>query len=249
MPAFEDKTMPRPRHEEFILDVRRSARMLQSPNVQSDSDAVDTDAIAKILHRAARWLTPKVVEHYDPHDFANEQTDQQKRLHLAVEDFRELAEQVPPDRPATVDQFMEGAERLRELIKVVGSIVLAEWVCAIDAVETNAEQWAAAVEWRTRRVNKKMNESLIGPYEAPQLLIFAEPNLYVLDPVARFVPGAQGAFDFALQPSYYTASMYRDDDGVWYVHLAAGNGVANGERVKWSKDSFGRCVELLGAFV
>ena len=45
---------------------------------------------------------------------------------------------------------------------------------------------------RTRRVKKKMSESLIGEYDATQLLIFAEPNLYVLDPLARFVPGAQG---------------------------------------------------------
>ena len=103
--------------------------------------------------------------------------------------------------------------------------------------------------WRTRRVNKKMNESLIGPYEAPQLLIFAEPNLYVLDPVARFVPGAQGAFDFALQPSYYTTSMYRDDNGIWYVHLDKGKGVANGHPVEWNRDSFLSCIEQLRAFV
>ena len=135
--------MPRPRREEFILDVRRSARTLQNPNVEADSDAVDTDAIAKILHRAALWLTPKVVEHYDPDDFADEQTDQQNRLRLAVEEFRKLARQIPPDQPATVDHFMEGAERLRELIKVFGGMVLAEWLCAIDAVETKAEEWSA----------------------------------------------------------------------------------------------------------
>jgi len=223
--------------------------MLQKPSVEADSDAVDTDAIAKILHRAAQWLTPKVVEHYDPDDFADEQADQQNRLHLAVEEFRRIASQVPPDRPATVDQFTEGAELLRELIKVLGNMVLAEWMSAIDAVERNAAEWSAEVAWRTRRVNKKMNESLIGPYEAPQLLIFAEPSLYVLDPVARFVPGAQGAFDFAVQPSYYTTSMYRDDNGIWYVHLDIGKGAANGRPVEWNRDSFRRCVEQLRAFV
>ncbi len=241
--------MPRPRREEFTLDVRRSARTLQKPNVEADSDAVDTDAIAKILHRAALWLTPKVVEHYDPDDFADEQADQQDRLRLAVEEFRRIARQVPPDQPATVDQFMKGAELFRELIKVLGSMVLAEWMCAIDAVERKAEEWSAEVAWRTRRVNKKMNESLIGPYEAPQLLIFAEPYLYVLDPVARFVPGAQGAFDVAVQPSYYTTSMYRDDNGIWYVHLDIGKGAANGRRVEWDRSSFLSCVEQLRAFV
>ena len=184
--------MPRPRREEFISDVRLSATMLQKPNVEADSAKLDTDAISRILHGAALWLTPKVVEHYNPDDFAEEQADHQDRLRLAVEQFRQIVRQVPPDQPATVERFMEGAERLRELIKVLANIVLAEWVRAIDAVERNAEEWSAERTWRTRRVDKKMIESLIGAYEAPQLLIFAEPNLYVLDPVARFVPGAQG---------------------------------------------------------
>ena len=241
--------MSRPRREEFILDVRHSARLLQRPNVEADSDAVDTDAIARILHRAALWLTPKVVEHYDPADFAGWQADEQERLRLAVEEFRGKALQVPPDQPANVQQFMEGAELLRELIKVLGSMVLAEWKSAIDRVERDAEAWSAEVQWRTRRVNKKIVESLIGQYEVPQLLIFAEPNLYVLDPIARFVPEAQGAMDFAAQPSYYTTSMYRAYDGTWYVHLDISKGVANGRRVEWNKDSFHSCVEQLGALV
>ncbi len=240
--------MSRPRREEFISDMRLSARMLQKPNLEADSDTLDTDAIAQILHRAALWLTPKVVAHYHPDDFADGQAAQQNRLRLAVEGFRGIASQVRPDQPPSVEQFMEGAERLRELIKVLGSIVLAEWMCAIDAVERNAEEWSAERAWRTRRVNKKINESLIGLYEAPQLLIFAEPNLYVLDPVARFVPEAQGAFDFALQPSYYTTSMYRDDNGLWYVHLDISKGAANGHRVEWNRDSFFTCVEQLRAF-
>ena len=78
---------------------------------------------------------------------------------------------------------MEGAERFRELIKVLGSMVLVEWINAIDTVERQAEEWSAEAEWRTRRVNKKMSESLIGAYEAPQLLIFAEPNLRRRSPV------------------------------------------------------------------
>ena len=100
--------MPRPRREEFFLDVRRSARTLQKPNVEADSDAVDTDAIAKILHRAAQWLTPKVVVHYDPDDFADWQAEQQDRLRLAVEEFRRIARQVPPDQPATVESSWKG---------------------------------------------------------------------------------------------------------------------------------------------
>ena len=98
-------------------------------------------------------------------------------------------------------------------------------------------------------MNKKISESLIGTYEAPQLLIFAEPNLYVLDPVARFVPWGQGSFDLAMEPSYCTTSLYRDDSGKWYVHLEVRNGVSKGKRVEWSKDAFRQCIERLRVFV
>jgi hypothetical protein len=201
--------MQRPHREEFILDIRRSARTLQRPNVEADSDAVDIDAIAKILHRAALWLTPKVVERYHPEDFKGWQKEQQDQLRLAVEEFRNIAGQVPPDKPATIDQFTEGTQRFRELINVLGGMVLDEWMHAIGTVEKQAEEWSAEAGWRSRRVNKKISESLVGTYQAPQLLIFAEPNLYVLDPLARFIPGGQGSFDLAVQPSYYTTSLYR----------------------------------------
>ena len=243
--------MQRPRREEFILDVRRSARMLRKPNVGADSDAVDTDAIAKILHGAALWLTPKVVDHYRTEDFAGWQHEQQDRLRLAVEEFRKIAGQVQvsPDKQATIDQFMEGTERFRDLTRVLGGMVLEEWMHAIVAIEGEAEGWSAEAGWRSRRVSKNLSESLIGTYEAPQLLIFAEPNLYVLDPLARFVPGGQGSFDFAVQPSYQTTSLYRDDSGKWYVHVEIRNGVSQGKREEWSRDAFYQCIQQLSALV
>jgi len=240
--------MQRPRREEFILDVRRSARTLQKPNVEADSDAVDTDVIARILDRAVLWLTPKVVEHYDPEDFTDWQREQQDRLRLAVEEFVRITRQVLPDKPATIDQFTEGAHRLRDLIHVLGGMVLDEWMRAIVTVEKQAEEWSVEFGWRSRRVNKKISESLIGTYEVPQLLIFAEPNLCVLDPLARFVPAGQGSFDIAIQPSYYTTSLYRDDSGNWYVHLEVRNGVSTGKREEWGKDSFRQCIEQLRVF-
>jgi len=241
--------MQRPRREEFILDVRRSASTLRKPNVEADSDVVNTDAIASILQRAALWLTPKVVERYDPEDFTAWQKDEQDRLRGAVEQFREIARQVPPDEPATVEQFKLGASRFRDLMDVLGRMVLGEWMHAIETVEKQTEEWSAEAGWRSRRVNKQISESLIGTYNAPQLLIFAEPNLYALDPVARFIPGGQGSFDLAIQPSYYTTSLYRDDSGNWYVYLEVRNGVSKGKRVEWSGDAFHQCIEQLKVFV
>lgn len=244
--------MPRPRREEFILDVRRSAKLQQNPNVETDSDTVDTDAISKILHSASLWLTPKVVEHYDPGDFADWPKDQQDHLHFAVYEFRKLAEQVAPNQPVTEGQYKEGVMLFRQLIRELGTMVLNEWTRAIDALERQTEEWSAQAKWRTRRAKKTMSESFIGPYETAKLLIYAEPNLaepnlYVLDPVARFVPTAQGAFDFAVQPSYYSTSLYRDDHAIWCVHLDKSPGAANGQHVEWNKDTFYGCIEQLRA--
>lgn len=241
--------MQRPNREEFILDVRQAASLLQKPTVRADSNRIDTDAIEKILDRAALWLTPKVVEHYRPDDFTAWAKECQDRLRTAVERFREIAQQVPPDKPATYEQFTEGSRRFRDLIDVLGGIVRGEWIYAIEVVQGQAEEWSAEAGWRSKRAVKEIRETLLGLYEASQLLIFAEPHLYVLDPIARFVPGAQGLIDLSVQPSYSASSLYRDDSGKWHVHLEIRNGVAHGTPVDWSKDAFRRCIEELRVLV
>jgi len=241
--------MQRPSREEFILDVHRAARMLQRPTVEADSAAVDTDAISTVLHSAALWLTPKVVENYHPEDFRDWQADQQERLRLAIEDFGRTAGQVGPSEPPTTNQFAEGSHRFRELIGVLGEMVLGEWLHAIELLEKAAEDWSAEAGWRSRRVSKKISETLLGVYEAPQLLIFAEPYLYALDPLARFVPGGQGSFDFAIQPSYHMTSLYRDYSGKWHVRLDVQNGVSKGKLVEWNRESFRQCIYELSVLV
>src|SRR5204862_2317832 len=96
-----------------------------------------------------------------------------------------------------------------------------------------------------RREKKMLEETLLGEYQLEGLLFYAGQNLCVLDPVARFVPGAAGAFDLAIQPSYYVTSLYRYFDGQWYLHLDMGQGVQEGRAAPWTKDSFVKSVEEL----
>jgi hypothetical protein len=125
--------------------------------------------------------------------------------------------------------------------------VLAEWKHAVQGLVENTESWAKDLGWVTKRVQNKLSETLLGSYEAPQLLMHAAPRLYVLEPVARFVPGAAGAFELSIQPSFYTISLYRDFDGVWHAHHDVGQGASTGKRDVWSKDTLMKCVEELGA--
>jgi hypothetical protein len=234
-----------PGAEEFILDLRRAARTERKPTVAADSGSIDTDAMTQVLQRAALWLNSKVVEKYDPSDFSWLPGDQQDELRHAVDAFRTVAGTVPPDEPASDDQFRRGLVAFKGLQASVRKLVLNEWAGAAGILLGEAETWCEELGWHTRRYEKTLMESLLGKYTLQQLQIYAVQHLYVLDPIARFVPGGQGAFDLSIQPSFYVTSVYRDFDGSWNVHLDVGQDVSEGRGVPWGKDSFMKAVEEL----
>ncbi len=234
-----------PKPEEFILDLRRAARTEQKPTVAADSGRIGTDAISRVLQRAALWLTPKVVEKYDPSVFSYLPEDQQDQLRRAVDDFRAVAGTVAPDRPASDDEFRKGLGAFRDLQAAVRKFVLDEWIGAAGRLIDETETWCQEVGWRTRHDEKELMESLLGQYSLQQLHIYAGQHMYVLDPIARFVPGALGAFDLSIQPSFYVTSVYRYFDNSWNVHSDVGQGVREGRGVPWGKDSFYQAIREL----
>jgi hypothetical protein len=235
------------KREEFVLDVRRAARLAEKPTVIASSIQANPDEIARTLHRAAIWLSPNIVQRYDPAEFGDLRPEIRDGLTRTIERFRGIAETVPADQPATAEQFARGQEAFRALLTSIRNVVLSEWEQAVEALVENTESWVKELGWVTKRVQKRLSETLLGTYEIPQLLMHAAPYLYVLDPVARFVPGAAGAFELSVQPSFYTISIYRDDGGVWHAHHDVGQGENTGKRDGWSKDTLKKCLEELGA--
>jgi hypothetical protein len=234
-----------PRQEEFFLDVRSAVRFQQRPIVTANSGLVDPDPISRILERAAFWLTPKVVARYDPQDFTSLPADQQVELCSAVDEFRALAASVSPCTNLTNAEFNRGLESFQRLVSAVRRIVLEEWTRAACSLINQADEWAQGFGWRTRRVEKNLTETLLGPYTLPQMQLYAEQHLHVLDPVGRFVPGATGAFDLSIQPSFELTNLYRDYGRVWYVHLDVGQGVNGARHEAWSVDTFRKSVDEL----
>jgi hypothetical protein len=102
-----------------------------------------------------------------------------------------------------------------------------EWVRAVEQLVTDVEGWCKANDWPTRRIDKRLEESKIGEYVVPALLIQVDLVKLLLEPVARFVPGADGVVDLYLMPQYDdTASIYRRN-GIWQIHYAVtGDAVA-----------------------
>jgi hypothetical protein len=238
-----------PRSEEFIRDVRRAARIERRPTVVTDSELVKANGASRAFERAALWLSPKIVERYAPDDFAAWPGDEQHSFRHAVDEFRAAADAVASDEPATRDQFSRGVDALAQREQAVRRVVLFEWSTAVEQLTTQTEEWAAEFGWATRREPKQVEETVLGLYPLPQLHFFAEQHLYVLDPVARFVAGASGAFDLSIQPSYFLTSLYRDFARVWHIHLDLTRGAKAGRSEIWSKDTFHQSVRELRALL
>ncbi len=96
--------------------------------------------------------------------------------------------------------------------------VKAEWLIRLNTLVGEVESWARASGWRTRRIDKTVNERRLGTYRVPVLLMERDTVEVVLNPVARFVPGADGAVDLYAAPAYDDIASLYFEGGQWVVH-------------------------------
>lgn len=76
----------------------------------------------------------------------------------------------------------------------------AAWVDSLTALVESIEGWARELGWSTRRIEKKMKDSEIGPYRAPALLMQEETTRALMDPIdARRRRGGRPLLDARLQ--------------------------------------------------
>ena len=76
-------------------------------------------------------------------------------------------------------------------------------------------------EWVTRRYSKRLKDDDRQVYEVPALYLQKGPTSLLLDPIGYDVPGAEGAADLYLMPTYDpTVSVYFED-GQWVIHYAS----------------------------
>ncbi len=95
-----------------------------------------------------------------------------------------------------------------------------EWLGRLGALVDEVKGWAQASGWRTRRIHKTVTERGLGTYQVPVLLMERDAVEVVLNPVARFVPGADGAVDLYAAPAYDDiASLYYEGHH-WILHYA-----------------------------
>lgn len=94
-----------------------------------------------------------------------------------------------------------------------------EWVSRLTALVDSVESWAQELGWSTRRIEASMEDSQIGTYRAPALLLQVETVRVLLEPIARFVPGADGVVDLYRMPAYDDVASLLFNNG-WQLHYA-----------------------------
>ena len=96
--------------------------------------------------------------------------------------------------------------------------VRAEWLDRLNALASRIKGWAEKSGWRTRLVSKPTRDSILGRYEVPLLLMERDAVEIALNPVSRFVPGADGAVDLYVVPAYDAVTSLYLVDGEWTLH-------------------------------
>jgi hypothetical protein len=123
-----------------------------------------------------------------------------------------------------------------------------DWLKVLADLTSKVKSWAEELDWSTRLITKKMKDSRLGAYEAPALLMQKETTRVLLDPVARFAPGADGIVDLYLMPAYDDIASLYLQDGEWRLHyMFAGTPavatVRKAESCGLSKDAIRRVLD------
>jgi hypothetical protein len=93
-----------------------------------------------------------------------------------------------------------------------------DWLARLGELVGKVKGWAEQSGWKTREITKSMKDSVLGEYRAPALLVQRETVEAILNPVSRFVPGADGAVDLYLMPAYDDIASLYFLDGEWKLH-------------------------------
>lgn len=108
-----------------------------------------------------------------------------------------------------------------------------EWVGRIDRLLEEITGWAKAKGWLVSLQDKEMNEEQIGTYLTKVLQIKLPQGDLIVEPIARFVSGADGRVDFYAWPSLSRLRLLWVEDH-WVARTDSGVDWPN----PWSDNTF-----------
>jgi hypothetical protein len=129
------------------------------------------------------------------------------------EDVHLRWENPPQDRDATQEDFEQDARGRVRLLR--------DWLARLAPLVRTVETWAQELGWATRRIDKRLEDSEIGTYRVPALLMQEGTERVLLDPLGRSSPGTEGVVDLYLMPAYDDIATLYFYDGRWNLHYGS----------------------------
>jgi hypothetical protein len=111
---------------------------------------------------------------------------------------------------AAVEDFK--ADALRRAQAIHG------WLTILTSLISSVEGWAKELGWSSKRIEKPMEDSEVGKYAAPALLLQEETTKVLLEPITRSAPGAEGVVDLYLMPGYDDIASFYYYKNRWNLH-------------------------------
>lgn len=93
-----------------------------------------------------------------------------------------------------------------------------QWLERLSALVKTVREWADDLGWSTRQIETRLEDSEIGAYEAPALLLQMETTRVLLEPITRSAPGADGVVDLYVMPAYDDIASFYFVDDEWRLH-------------------------------
>ncbi len=95
---------------------------------------------------------------------------------------------------------------------------LVPWVRRVTDLVGKVEQWSSELGWSTRRIEKTLEDSLIGSHQVSALIMQEGTCRMLLEPVGRTAPGVEGVVDLYRMPAYDDIASLYYYEGRWNLH-------------------------------
>lgn len=123
-----------------------------------------------------------------------------------------------------------------------------DWLARLSQLVDTIDAWAKELGWSTRRIEKRIEDSEIGPYVAPALVFQEDTSRILLEPIARSAPGTEGVVDLYLMPAWDDIATLYHYGGEWRLHYvfpytAATATIRSSESKPLSKETFAEVLD------
>ena len=132
------------------------------------------------------------------------------------------------------------------------ALLRTEWLASLAKLTSLVKSWATELDWSTREIQERMTDSRLGTLQTPALLMQKETTRVLLDPIARFTPGADGVVDLYLMPAYDDIASLYLMNGDWRLHYifpgdTSAATIRNAESTPLSKEALERVLDEMTA--